>query len=127
MNEKNNRFNIVAVLLAFILGGAIGGILVYGYLQPSRSVDREPERAIGINREITDSLSRGLDRDREAISAVERIRERKRETDRVIAELGRLDNGSGDILQILRKRIEILESYYRDTGGIICGSGNGGD
>jgi hypothetical protein len=126
MNEKINRFCIVGVLIAFIIGGAVGGIAVYRYLQPYRSISREPTAAIGINNEITDSLRGGYDRNSEAVDIVEKIRGRHQETDRVIGELGGLNNGSGDLLQILRKKIEILENYFRDTGGIISGYGGSG-
>jgi len=120
MNEKN-YFGLVIgfVVIAFILGGAIGGIAVYGYLRPHRPVDRQSEAAIGINREITDGLRERQEDDRRNIAALEEIRRRHEETDSTIRELGQLNNGSGDLLQILRKRIEILEDYYRDTGGII--------
>jgi hypothetical protein len=126
MNEKNDRFCLTAVVVAFLLGGAIGGIAVFGYLRSDRSIDRQSERAIGINREITDSLRGGLDRNSEAVDIVEKIRGRHQETDRVIGELGGINNGSGDLLQILRKKIEILENYFRDTGGIISGYGGSG-
>ena len=128
MNEKNHRFCIVAVIAALFLGCAIGGIAVYGYLQPDRSISGKPETAIGINNKITDGLRDGLDRNTEAVDIVEKIRRRNQETDRLIGELGGLNNGSGDLLQILRKKVTILENYYRDTGRIIGGDySNGGD
>jgi len=123
VNEKNYFRVITLIFLAvFVLGGAIGAvtaIAVYGHLRPDRPAGGEPETAIGINREITDSERRGLDQNREAIRAVEELRTRNQEADRALGELGIINNGSGDLLQVLRKKVEILEDYFRDTGGII--------
>jgi hypothetical protein len=127
VNEKDNKFYFIAVLVAFVFVCAIGGVAVCGYLRTNRQVSGEPAGAVGINNQITDSLRDGLDRNTEAVEIVEEFRRRNKETDRAIRKLGESVDGSGDLLQVLRKKVTVLEDYFRDTGAIIRRSSyNGG-
>jgi len=117
MNEKGSKSGFISYIIVSALFFTIGFICANTIV--ARRIGYQSGTAADVNRAITVEQQRELERNQQAIAAVESIRGIAEETDRALTELGQLNRGSSDISKAIREQIVILENNHRSVSGIL--------
>ena len=115
--EKIFKFYFIAgCIVFFLLGGAIAFNISGTNSGASGRSGQKFSAATSLNRIIADEQRRELERNKQAVAAVERLRGIHQEADSAIRELGLVNRGSGDLSALIRAEVNILEDYFRSVG-----------
>jgi len=120
MNEKNYRRSvIVLVIVAFILGSAVGGglcFIIHSKNKPDNTgIAEYQQRERDLLARIGEYQQREEDRNRREARRIEAERERIARTETQLGAIRGLDRRSGDLLSELAKEVDILAKYFADV------------
>jgi hypothetical protein len=116
MNEKNYRKFIIVFIVAFILGGAVGGglcFIIHSKNKPDNSgITEYQQRERTLLERIGEYQQREEARTAREARRVEAERERIVRTETQLGAIRGLDRRSGDLLQELAEEVAILAGFF---------------